>query len=493
MEGMKNSLSCPICFELFDQAKTLPCQHVVCEGCIALWAAKRGQLICPTCREEQDIPAGGVSNLPTNFMVNGMVESFKEGLELEDDESDDESPDLNGSSIELSGKSHEHICDVIITCSIQICDSKGKPIRGIDSKRLNATIRYYDKNKWDVVPEKADEKFEVSFIPKRCGIYVVEAFLDGQGINKSPLEVVVHPKGRILSVIRGCMKQPKDVFSDGDSIFVTDSSNGNYLHLDWLGYGKNPVSDNIKVGCAGKDLSPCGIFGAAGNTVYVTDTDSNSVRLYENDRYVCSFGDGNLDQPLGISVDKNKLIYVANKLSNAISVFDEFHMSLGTIRVEGGGKKPSVAPSLACIALNSAEDKLIVADQANCCLKIINLAQKKVEHSITTKVSRHTVRPFGVAVDSNDNIYASVCFTESFNNFKGGASRVSDARERTKGAVLMYNSSGFFLGRFGETELINPGGICVLENANHISILVVETDGNGYGSRAPGLRLFSVA
>ncbi|XP_071848321.1 uncharacterized protein [Apostichopus japonicus] len=489
MEGMKNSLSCPICFELFEQAKTLPCQHVVCEECIALWAAKKGQLICPTCRQEQEIPAGGVSNLPTNFMVNGMVESFKEGLKLEDDGS----PDLNASSIELSGKSHEHVCDVTITCSIQICDSKGKPIRGIDSKRLNATISYYDKKKWDVVPEKADEKFELSFIPDRCGVYVVEAFLDGQGINKSPLQVVVHPKGRILSVIRGCMKQPKDVVSDGDSIFVTDSSNGNYLYLDWLGYDKSPVSGNIKVGCAGKDLSPCGIFRAAGNTVYVTDTNSNSVRLYENDRYVCSFGDGNLDQPLGISVDKKKLIYVANKLSNAISVFDEFQKPLRTIRVEGGGKKPTEAPSLACIALNSAEDKLIVADQANCCLKIINLAQSKVEQFITTKVSKHTARPFGVAVDSDDNIYASVCYTESFNNFKGSASKVSGSREKTKGAVLMYNSSGFFLGRFGESELINPGGIFVLENANHISILVVETDGNGYGSRAPGLRIFCVA
>ncbi|PIK60034.1 putative RING finger protein nhl-1-like [Apostichopus japonicus] len=368
MEGMKNSLSCPICFELFEQAKTLPCQHVVCEECIALWAAKKGQLICPTCRQEQEIPAGGVSNLPTNFMVNGMVESFKEGLKLEDDGS----PDLNASSIELSGKSHEHVCDVTITCSIQICDSKGKPIRGIDSKRLNATISYYDKKKWDVVPEKADEKFELSFIPDRCGVYVVEAFLDGQGINKSPLQVVVHPKGRILSVIRGCMKQPKDVVSDGDSIFVTDSSNGNYLYLDWLGYDKSPVSGNIKVGCAGKDLSPCGIFRAA----------------------------------------------------EAIT-----HHTGG-----GWGKKPTEAPSLACIALNSAEDKLIVADQANCCLKIINLAQSKVEQFITTKVSKHTARPFGVAVDSDDNIYASVCYTESFNNFKGSASKVSGSREKTKGS-----------------------------------------------------------
>ncbi|XP_071848324.1 uncharacterized protein [Apostichopus japonicus] len=488
MEGMKSSLSCPICFELFEQAKTLPCQHVVCAKCIALWTARKGQLTCPSCLEEHEVPAGGVSNLPTNVVINGMVESFKEGLELEDDGS----PDLNASSIELSGKSHEHTRDVIITFSIKICDSKGKPIRGIDSKRLNATIMY-QKNKLDLVPEKANEKFEVRFIPNKCGVYVVEAFLDGQGINKSPLQVVVRPKGHIFSVIRGCMKQPKDVFSDGDSIFVTDSSNGNYLHLDWLGYDKSPVSDNIKVGCAGKDLSPCGIFRAADNTVYVTDTDSNNVRLYENDKYVCSFGDGNLDQPLGISVDRNKFIYVANKLSNAISVFDEFQKPLPTIRVEGGGKKPTVAPSLACIALNSAEDKLIVADQANCCLKIINLAQSKVEHSITTKVFKHTVRPFGVAVDSDDNIYASVCYPESFNNFKGGASRVSDARERTQGAVLMYNSSGYFLGRFGEPELINPGGIFVLENANHISILVVETDGNGHGSRAPGLRIFCVA
>lgn len=213
--------------------------------------------------------------------------------------------------------------------------------------------------------------------------------------------------------------------------------------------------------------------------------------IFQNNHYVGSFGEQQLQNPTGIAVGKDDLIYVASQGNGAITIYGKSLDYIRTINVEKS-KKLNSKPSLAGVALNYEEDKLVVADQGNCCLFIINILQAKVERMITT-LGVKTIKaiPTGVTVDDDGNIYATVKYPSPSKRMGSGAE--NDEGVSSKGVVLMYNHEGFYLGRFGASELINPGGICVFKKAQQLSVLVVEMKGTGYGTRAPGLKVFNVS
>ena len=64
------NLTCPICYQLFDNPKYLPCHHSYCEQCLKKMQVQN-KIICPECRKEATVPAaGGVKDLPNNFFIN---------------------------------------------------------------------------------------------------------------------------------------------------------------------------------------------------------------------------------------------------------------------------------------------------------------------------------------------------------------------------------------------------------------------------------------
>ena len=69
------NLTCPICYQLFDNPKYLPCHHSYCEQCLKKMQV-HSKVICPECRKEATIPAGGVKDLPNNFFINRMVDEL---------------------------------------------------------------------------------------------------------------------------------------------------------------------------------------------------------------------------------------------------------------------------------------------------------------------------------------------------------------------------------------------------------------------------------
>ena len=69
------NLTCPICYQLFNNPKYLPCHHSYCEQCLEKMQV-RFKIICPECRKEATIPAGGVKDLPNNFFINRMVDEL---------------------------------------------------------------------------------------------------------------------------------------------------------------------------------------------------------------------------------------------------------------------------------------------------------------------------------------------------------------------------------------------------------------------------------
>jgi len=70
-------VDCPICYEVLQNAKSLPCLHTFCLQCLKdYWKDKRaGESVdCPLCRKPLDIPPSGLDSLPNNFMVQKLIE-----------------------------------------------------------------------------------------------------------------------------------------------------------------------------------------------------------------------------------------------------------------------------------------------------------------------------------------------------------------------------------------------------------------------------------
>jgi hypothetical protein len=77
----ENILLCIICNQPFHRPKTLPCLHTFCEECLrefvfSRWYDAAGQFPCPVCRQLVCLPAGGVGALPDHFHVVGLLDSL---------------------------------------------------------------------------------------------------------------------------------------------------------------------------------------------------------------------------------------------------------------------------------------------------------------------------------------------------------------------------------------------------------------------------------
>ena len=71
----QDNLTCPVCYQLFKNPKYLPCYHSYCEGCLEKMQVQ-SKIICPECRKEAKVPAGGVKELPNNFFINRLVDDL---------------------------------------------------------------------------------------------------------------------------------------------------------------------------------------------------------------------------------------------------------------------------------------------------------------------------------------------------------------------------------------------------------------------------------
>jgi len=69
--------TCPICLEVFDNPKALPCLHAFCLKCLqGHFHDKRlgGKASCPVCRKDFRIPPDGLLGLPHHFIVQELVD-----------------------------------------------------------------------------------------------------------------------------------------------------------------------------------------------------------------------------------------------------------------------------------------------------------------------------------------------------------------------------------------------------------------------------------
>ena len=77
VDAFENELTCPICYEDFEEPKRLPnCAHSICQNCLERMAKRKRKVIeCPVCRVEFDIPKGGVAAFPKNHFLLRLLEN----------------------------------------------------------------------------------------------------------------------------------------------------------------------------------------------------------------------------------------------------------------------------------------------------------------------------------------------------------------------------------------------------------------------------------
>ncbi|XP_070572077.1 tripartite motif-containing protein 2-like [Ptychodera flava] len=105
-------LCCTICLEQFKSPKILPCLHTFCESCLVTLVEKEGTLNCPECRQQHEVPDGGVPAMKGNFFMKNLIEIFKQRL-----------ASVKGAEIKCEGCQENTASHRCMECKQYLCNS----------------------------------------------------------------------------------------------------------------------------------------------------------------------------------------------------------------------------------------------------------------------------------------------------------------------------------------------------------------------------------
>jgi len=71
----KDLVTCPMCLNVFDSPRSLPCSHCFCLNCIKGHCEdKKSKSFCPLCKQDFEVPSNGVEDLPGNSHLQRLVD-----------------------------------------------------------------------------------------------------------------------------------------------------------------------------------------------------------------------------------------------------------------------------------------------------------------------------------------------------------------------------------------------------------------------------------
>jgi DNA-binding beta-propeller fold protein YncE len=171
-------------------------------------------------------------------------------------------------------------------------------------------------------------------------------------------------------------------------------------------------------------LSPVGIAVASNGDLIIADAELAEVFVLSNTGVpIARFGRGTLIRPTGVSVDRsNGEIYVADTGAHEIKVFSAHFEFLRSIGIPGSDPGQLNSP----MHISVRGDRLYVSDTLNARVQIYSILDGTLQGVVGARGTYvgNMVRPKGVAVDSDGNIYV----VESYHDH-----------------LLVYDSEGRFL------------------------------------------------
>ncbi|XP_070546073.1 E3 ubiquitin-protein ligase TRIM56-like [Ptychodera flava] len=131
-------LCCTICLEQFKSPKILPCLHTFCQQCLVTLVEKTGSLNCPECRQQYQLPVGGVPAIKGNFFMSNLIEIFKQRLES-----------IQGTEIKCEGCQQNTATHRCVECKHYLCDNCVRAHKNLPITRIHQlmTIGEYETAK----------------------------------------------------------------------------------------------------------------------------------------------------------------------------------------------------------------------------------------------------------------------------------------------------------------------------------------------------------
>jgi len=214
--------------------------------------------------------------------------------------------------------------------------------------------------------------------------------------------------GKLLELIKG-EEPPREIYRPQagavdaeDRILVADRGGASVYVFD----SKTPSLDVWKQADGARNfVSPVGVAIGEGGTVLVTDSELGLVaRLNRNGQSMGPIGKGHLTRPTGVAYEpESKRIFVVDTGDHQVKLFDVEGSLLDVWGERGDRAGEFNYPTYAAVS----GGKLYVADTMNARVQI--LSTKTGAHLATIgKLGMYVgnmVRPKGVAVDGEGNIY----------------------------------------------------------------------------------------
>jgi len=152
-------------------------------------------------------------------------------------------------------------------------------------------------------------------------------------------------------------------------------------------------------------VSPTGIALGPAGRVFVADSELREVFILDRAGNGTSLIDSSkLERPNGLAWDPSEgLLYVADTQAHQIKVFDMTGRLVRSIGSRGEGPGEFNYPTYLALA----EDRLVVSDTMNARVQLVPLHGSSTPEIVGERGSRvgNLVRPKGVAVDSENNLY----------------------------------------------------------------------------------------